>query len=159
MTFHDDHEPMDQSLFEEMLDRHGTDLTKWPTRYAASAQTLLQVSAAARAALASALSISTHLHELRRRHHAPGHLANKILGRTQRIDPLDRLLHSLYRYRWRAALIAVTPIIAGFYLGLTMSTEPDPANVNDNAIAIATLAFVDIYAEDNHAQDNHVELP
>jgi hypothetical protein len=114
--------------------------------------TLAQSPAAARE-LQAARALDAWLDGLRR-HEAPVGLESTIIARVERLgriepdDSLDRLLRWLTGRLWRPVAVAALPVIAGLAIGLA---TPEPTDA-DLAGQIGALAFVDIYAELNDAE-------
>jgi len=75
---------MDVPEFEDLLGRHGDDLSNWPTDRQAAAEALLKSSKQARAALAEAQRIRSVLQPTQVR--APAGLVDRIMGKVRRLE-------------------------------------------------------------------------
>jgi len=140
---------------EETIDRYGSDPALWPPT-AVAARQLLEISAAARAALANARCVNEWLDSLRE-HQAPAGLAATILQRAGRsevpaaaappplieADPVERTLAWLTARLWRPAVLAAVPVVLGFLLGLGLPQAGD----TELAGQLGELAFIDLYQE------------
>ena len=140
---------------QRLLDRFGSDTAKWPAPSAQAAERLLAGSPAAARELEAARALDGWLAGLRE-HRAPDDLAAAIMARidgpdrADRVDRTDRVeqfARWLTGRLWRPVLIGALPLVAGFALGFAL---PEPADA-DLAGQLGTLAFVDIYAELNDA--------
>jgi hypothetical protein len=75
---------MDLPEFEDLLDRHGCDLSNWPKDRQAAAEALLQSSKQARAALTEAQRLRSALQSTPVR--APTGLVDRIMGKVRRLE-------------------------------------------------------------------------
>ena len=75
---------MDLPEFEDLLGRHGDDLSNWPKDRQAAAEALLQSSKQARAALAEAQRLRSALQSTPVR--APAGLVDRIMGKVRRLE-------------------------------------------------------------------------
>ena len=75
---------MDVPEFEDLLGRHGGDLSNWPKDRQAAAEALLQTSEQARASLAEAQRIRSALQSTPVR--APTGLVDRIMGKVRRLE-------------------------------------------------------------------------
>jgi hypothetical protein len=75
---------MDVPEFEDLLGRHGDDLSNWPTDRQAAAEALLQSSKQARAALTEAQRLRGALQSTPVR--APTGLVDRIMGKVRRLE-------------------------------------------------------------------------
>jgi hypothetical protein len=73
---------MDVPEFEDLLGRHGGDLSNWPADRQAAAEALLKSSEQARAALAETQRLRSRLQPTQVR--APAGLVDRIMGKIQR---------------------------------------------------------------------------
>lgn len=156
-----DFEPsqMTDAEIAEFLDRHGGDSARWPAAQAHGVELALANSPAAVRELEAARALDAWLDGLRR-HEAPVGLEATImarverlggverLGRGERADSLERFLDWLTARVWRPVLVGAVPVLAGLAIGLA---TPEPTDI-DLAGQIGTLAFVDLYAELNDAE-------
>jgi hypothetical protein len=145
---------MTEQEFADLLDRHGGDPARWPADVERAAEQLLAQSAAARRALAAARALDGWL-ATQREHRAPAGVTAAVMaqigngnvaahaGRNDSRDVFDRALDWLGARLWRPVLIGALPAIAGLVIGLA-SPQSDDA---DFASQVGSLAFVDLYAE------------
>jgi hypothetical protein len=75
---------MDVAEFEDLLGRHGGDLSNWPKDRQAAAEALLQSSKQARAALAEAQRLRSVLQSTPVR--APTGLVDRIMDKVRRLE-------------------------------------------------------------------------
>ena len=75
---------MDVPEFEDLLGRHGGDLSDWPKDRQAAAEALLKSSKQARAALAEAQRLRSALQSTPIR--APTGLVDRIMGKVRRLE-------------------------------------------------------------------------
>ncbi|UPJ54248.1 hypothetical protein IVB30_23875 [Bradyrhizobium sp. 200] len=75
---------MDVPEFEDLLGRHGGDLSHWPTDRQAAAEALLKSSKQARVALAEAQRLRRVLQPTQVR--APAGLVDRIMGKIRRLE-------------------------------------------------------------------------
>jgi hypothetical protein len=137
----------------ELLDRYGGDPTRWPAARARGVELALAESAAAAREAQAARALDAWLDGLRR-HEAPVGLEATIMARVARLDQVERA-DSLERFvgwltarLWRPVLVGALPVLAGLAIGLA---TPEPTDT-DLAGQIGALAFVDLYAELNDAE-------
>lgn len=143
----------------ELLDRYGGDPTRWPAARARGAELTLAESPAAAREAQAARALDAWLEGLRR-HEAPVGLEATIMDRVERLgrveglgrseptDSLERFLDWLTARLWRPVVVAALPVLAGLAIGLA---TPEPTDT-DLAGQIGALAFVDLYAELNDAE-------
>lgn len=86
---------MDLPEFEDLLGRHGDDLSNWPKDRQAAAEALLQSSKRARAALTEAQRLRSAMQSKPVR--APTGLVDRIMGKVQRLEghPADENTNDL----------------------------------------------------------------
>jgi hypothetical protein len=150
-----DFEPtrLTEAEITELLDRYGGDPTRWPAAQARGVELALAESPGAAREMQAARALDAWLEGLRR-HEAPAGLQAAIMAqaakleRVERADSLERFLGWLTARLWRPVAIAALPVIAGLAIGLA---TPEPTDA-DLAGQIGALAFVDIYAELNDAE-------
>jgi hypothetical protein len=137
----------------DLLDRYGGDPTRWPAARARDVELALAESAAAAREMQAARALDAWLDGLRR-HEAPIGLEATImarvarLDRVERADSLERFVGWLTARLWRPVLVGALPVLAGLAIGLA---TPEPTDT-DLAGQIGALAFVDLYAELNDAE-------
>lgn len=141
--------PLTIAELEDALDRWGGDLSSWPPQQAERARQLAAADATAAARLEAARVLDGYLDELTR-HAPPPWLASRITARAAQVprDAVERLLGWLGGRLWRAALLALVPVVAGLLLG-TATVEPVDSGL---ASDVMTLAFSDLYGEIDDAQ-------
>lgn len=134
---------MNLEQFNDHLDRRGADLAAWPEADADAARELIRRSPEAGAAWRAAAAVDVHLTAMRD-HRAPAGLAGRITAAAH-VTPRPGWLASLLTPRWRPALLALLPLVAGFYIGLRLPDSGDGQLPGD----LLALAFdADLYQSD-----------
>jgi hypothetical protein len=133
----------DLARFADLLDRHGSDRSRWPERERVFAETLLAVSADARVAFDHARTLDAWLDDAMV---APAPdtrvLRNRILAALPNRDGFARFFDWLRRgpLLWRPVAVALVPLVLGFLVGIG---APDLlGDDNDIATELSLFAFV-----------------
>lgn len=132
-----DHSFGDRDL-EDLLDRHGADSTRWPSRYQLPAALLLERSATARSLLDDARLLQDALQALPTPTTPPGLYARIVANAQPRPGWLDWLTTSA----WRPASLACLPLLLGFVIGSGLAD--DTTDLEDSVL----VAFADADFED-----------
>lgn len=134
---------MTSDEFADLLDRHGTDIAKWPGPLRNEAVRYARVSEEGRRMLAKSIAFDAMLVDSTRVS-VPFRLRDRILERIATNESpawWSWITHSM----WRPALLALLPLVSGFVIG-DMTLESD----GDSTDASIFLAFTDL--------ENFVEL-
>ena len=134
---------MTSDEFADLLDRHGTDIAKWPGPLRNEAVRYARVSEEGRRMLAKSIAFDAMLVDSTRVP-VPFRLRDRILERIATNESpawWSWITHSM----WRPALLALLPLVFGFVIG-DMTLESD----GDSTDASIFLAFTDL--------ENFVEL-
>ncbi|MDE0177930.1 MAG: hypothetical protein OXP36_04975 [Gammaproteobacteria bacterium] len=109
---------MDNETFEQMLDRHGADLKRWPDILAAEAKDLVERSARARGLLVEARDLESALDEALPVIAAPLGLHTRVLAN---LPEREAWFEWLTVRTWRPVALALVPLAVGFGVGLNVA--------------------------------------
>lgn len=125
--------------FEDLIDRHGGDLTRWPVGLRAEATTLLQSSAPARDALAAMREVERFLTAS----HAPALDPEAMAARASRRPQVRPVNRYVAKTGWSAAAAALLAI--GVLVGRTggLIGDDDPSTTLARALASTEIIDVD----------------
>ena len=117
---------MNESTFNDLLDHHGADLSRWPPDLMAAAEALLQRSEVAQRSHVAARSIERVAGELAAVN-IPAGLQARILVRVAEPDVWNRLADWFQAALWRPVAAAALPLLMGFLIGLQSPPPTDTA--------------------------------
>lgn len=143
---------LDEQEFEDLLDRHGADLSTWPGAEQGAAAALLTSSASARGALAGAQLLETALHDALAPVPPPLGLQARILARAERRDAApDWLIGNA----WRFVGVACAPLLLGFGLGVAFGVDGmDSTDIESRVLlAFSDSDFMDLEVPDPSARE------
>jgi hypothetical protein len=125
--------------FEDLIDRHGGDLTRWPVGPRGEAAKLLQSSAPARAALAAMREVERFLTVS----HAPSLDHEAMAARASRRPQSRPVNRYVTKTGWSAAAAALLAI--GILFGRTggITGDDDPSTTLARALASTEIIDVD----------------
>ena len=109
---------MEDKTFEHLLDRHGPDFDRWPDNLAAQARHSLERSARARDLLLEARELQSALDEVLPAIDAPLGLRTRVLAN---LPEREAWFEWLTVTAWRAAALALVPLVVGFGVGLNVA--------------------------------------
>jgi hypothetical protein len=141
---------MTETELAEALDRWGADLAAWPANEAATARALFAQSAEARERHATALAIARLLDAALPAIpiDVPRLRANVLARLDDELPWLARSVAWLIGNAWRAAAVALVPLVLGFSMGMAIPDpdEPDAAMVD----AVSLLALQESTYQEYH---------
>ena len=113
---------MNEQIFEELLNRHGSNLTLWPEDLREEANGLLSQSPSARSLLDAEMIVDKHLDDLMvvpQTNNLEQKIMARFAARKQRFELSDWRL-----FFWKPAFAAACSLAFGFYLGAANQELP-----------------------------------
>lgn len=121
---------MNEHTFNDLLDRHGADLSQWPAEFSTDAQRLLEHSPGAQRSLAAAAALERIARELAAAD-PPAGLGSRILARAAQPDVWERMTDWFRAALWRPVAAATLPLLMGFLVGVQNPTTTDTALLSE----------------------------
>ena len=117
---------MDIEIFEHRMNEFGSDINKWPDHsLRKAAETLIENSQQARDLLNQEKTIERLLTRAMFVPEPHG-LSQRILNKIEPLE-LPRWITFLLAYQWRPAVLALVPLILGFFMGFVSIDYTDEA--------------------------------
>lgn len=134
---------MNERIFNDLLDRHGADLSQWPSDLVGEAENLLERSPSARRSRAAAETLERAARELAETEPPVG-LQSRILARAGEPDVWERMADWFGAALWRPLVAGTLPLLMGFLIGVQNPTATDTALLAELSALPLTPTIEDI---------------
>ena len=134
---------MNERIFNDLLDRHGADLSQWPSDLVGEAQNLLERSPSAQRSRAAAEIMERAARDLAQTEPPVG-LQSRILARASEPDVWERMADWFRAALWRPLIAGTLPVLMGFLIGVQNPNDTDTALLAELSALPLTPTIEDI---------------